>query len=144
MLYLLHEMVGQRIFRWKKMDVNLVGKPSLLCGRGSAQEQSMVFMRKVPKLLPSFIERDAWTKLNVAPAKIMQVSCYVTYWQIACKLRIINSTYTAGLAHINTHSQEFLHIFKNSYQFSRILLILIQILESYERYCNFLKEFSRN
>lgn len=43
-------------------------------------------MRKVPKLLPSFIERDAWTKLNVAPAKIMQVSCYVTYWQIACKL----------------------------------------------------------
>ncbi|XP_065067938.1 uncharacterized protein LOC135693396 [Rhopilema esculentum] len=29
-------------------------------------------MRKVPKLLPSFIECDAWTKLNVAPAKIMQ------------------------------------------------------------------------
>ncbi len=30
--------------------------------------------RRVPKLLPSYIERDAWTKLNVAPAKIMQVS----------------------------------------------------------------------
>eukprot|EP00112_Aurelia_sp_Birch-Aquarium-sp1_P024791 Seg7991.1 transcript_id=Seg7991.1/GoldUCD/mRNA.D3Y31 product="hypothetical protein" protein_id=Seg7991.1/GoldUCD/D3Y31 len=29
-------------------------------------------MRKVPKMLPSYIERDAWTKLNVAPAKIMQ------------------------------------------------------------------------
>lgn len=33
-------------------------------------------MRRIPKLLPSYIERDAWTKLNVAPAKIMQVlSC---------------------------------------------------------------------
>ena len=30
-------------------------------------------IRKVPKLQPSSIERDSWTKLNVAPAKIMQV-----------------------------------------------------------------------
>eukprot|EP00794_Sanderia_malayensis_P001123 gene1123-477_t len=29
-------------------------------------------MRMVPKLLPSYIQRDAWTKLNVAPAKIVQ------------------------------------------------------------------------
>ena len=35
-------------------------------------------MRRIPKLLPSYIERDAWTKLNVAPAKIMQVcSCII-------------------------------------------------------------------
>ena len=31
-------------------------------------------IRKVPKLQPSYIERDSWTKLNVAPAKIMQVN----------------------------------------------------------------------
>ena len=31
-------------------------------------------IRIVPGLLQSFIERDAWTKLNVKPAKIMQVS----------------------------------------------------------------------
>ena len=30
-------------------------------------------IRKIPKLQPSFIDRDSWTKLNVAPAKIMQV-----------------------------------------------------------------------
>lgn len=35
-------------------------------------------MRRIPKLLPSYIERDAWTKLNVAPAKIMQVLTVVT------------------------------------------------------------------
>lgn len=29
--------------------------------------------RRVPKLKRSYVERDAWTKLNVRPAKIMQV-----------------------------------------------------------------------
>lgn len=29
--------------------------------------------RMVPKLLQSYIDRDSWTKLNVKPAKIMQV-----------------------------------------------------------------------
>jgi hypothetical protein len=30
-------------------------------------------IRLVPGLVHSFIERDSWTKLNVKPAKIMQV-----------------------------------------------------------------------
>ena len=30
--------------------------------------------RMVPKLRESFVLRDSWTKLNVMPAKIMQVS----------------------------------------------------------------------
>lgn len=30
--------------------------------------------RKVPKLKYSYIVRDSWTRLNVLPAKIMQVS----------------------------------------------------------------------
>lgn len=30
--------------------------------------------REVPSLQESFIKRDAWTKLNVRPAKVMQVN----------------------------------------------------------------------
>lgn len=30
-------------------------------------------IRLVPGLVESYVERDAWTKLNVKPAKIMQV-----------------------------------------------------------------------
>lgn len=33
-------------------------------------------IRMVPRLIHSFIKRDPWTKLNVAPAKIMQVSLH--------------------------------------------------------------------
>ena len=29
--------------------------------------------RMVPRLRESYVLRDAWTKLNVAPAKVMQV-----------------------------------------------------------------------
>ena len=32
--------------------------------------------RMVPKLKESFIIRDSWTKLNVSPAKIMQVNMH--------------------------------------------------------------------
>ena len=31
-------------------------------------------MTRVPKLKQSYIIRDSWTRLNVAPAKIMQAS----------------------------------------------------------------------
>ena len=30
-------------------------------------------VRLVPQMIQAYIERDAWTKLNVKPAKIMQV-----------------------------------------------------------------------
>ena len=30
-------------------------------------------IRLVPKLVKAYVDRDAWTKLNVKPAKIMQV-----------------------------------------------------------------------
>ena len=33
--------------------------------------------RLIPDLILSYIERDAWTKLNVKPAKIMQVRTYI-------------------------------------------------------------------
>lgn len=34
-------------------------------------------IRLVPGLLESYIERDAWTKLNVKPAKILQVKTFL-------------------------------------------------------------------
>ena len=37
------------------------------------QRVSNGLTRMVPKMKESYIIRDAWTKLNVAPAKIMQV-----------------------------------------------------------------------
>ena len=36
-------------------------------------------IRLVPGLVKAYIERDAWTKLNVKPAKIMQV-CAVKHF----------------------------------------------------------------
>eukprot|EP00794_Sanderia_malayensis_P006654 gene6654-7400_t len=51
------------MFGWKA----IVGMWKRECSRVEAGA-----MRMVPKLLPSYIQRDAWTKLNVAPAKIVQ------------------------------------------------------------------------
>ena len=49
---------------------------------------SLGLTRMVPHLRESHIIRDAWTKLNVSPAKIMQVTgkflllcCYISYLQ---------------------------------------------------------------
>lgn len=38
--------------------------------------------RMVPKMKEAFIIRDSWTKLNVTPAKIMQVSSYYVKLQL--------------------------------------------------------------
>ena len=43
-----------------------------------------VQIRTVPNLIQAYIERDAWTKLNVKPAKIMQVFCIWSLPQITC------------------------------------------------------------
>ncbi len=37
------------------------------------ERRDMHHIRMVPELVKSYIERDAWTKLNVKPAKFMQV-----------------------------------------------------------------------
>ena len=39
-------------------------------------------VRLVPRLVKAYIDRDAWTKLNVKPAKIMQV--------MHCQIIIVN------------------------------------------------------
>ena len=38
------------------------------------ERRSNHLIRMVPRLIHSYIQRDPWTKLNVPPAKIMQVS----------------------------------------------------------------------
>ena len=38
--------------------------------------------RMVPRLRESYVLRDAWTKLNVAPAKVMQVSDIIEFYYI--------------------------------------------------------------
>lgn len=40
--------------------------------------------RLVPKLKFSYIVRDSWTRLNVLPAKIMQVCNYVKMQYVLC------------------------------------------------------------
>jgi hypothetical protein len=49
-------------------------------------------IRLVPGLLESYVERDAWTKLNVKPAKIMQVCAYWYCQNVAacaCQSRLL-------------------------------------------------------
>ena len=45
--------------------------------RRECTRRSMGRARMVPRLREAYILRDAWTKLNLSPAKIMQV--YATY-----------------------------------------------------------------
>ena len=40
--------------------------------------------RRVPGLKYAHIVQDSWTRLNVLPAKIMQVSCDNTLFNILC------------------------------------------------------------
>ena len=42
----------------------------------SGAKQNLI--RMVPRLKEVHAVRDSWTKLNVSPAKIMQVNCYLT------------------------------------------------------------------
>lgn len=59
-------------FGWKAI-VNMYERECQRVGHGNA--------RMVPKLREVHIIRDSWTKLNVSPAKIMQVrSIHVVYY----------------------------------------------------------------
>ncbi len=41
--------------------------------RREVERRNLGAARMVPRLRESYVLRDAWTKLNVAPAKVMQV-----------------------------------------------------------------------
>lgn len=57
--------MGGAEFGWKAiMDMH-----QQECGRRNEGKARMI-----PKLREAYVLRDAWTKLNVSPAKIMQVS----------------------------------------------------------------------
>lgn len=39
---------------------------------------------RVPKLKESYVQRDSWTRLNVLPSKVMQVSTCISVCACAC------------------------------------------------------------
>lgn len=55
---------GGASFGWKAIE-DMYARECTLRSSGAA--------RMIPKLKEAYILRDSWTKLNVAPAKIMQV-----------------------------------------------------------------------
>lgn len=69
---------GTKLF---KLDGTEFGWKSVIdmytreCARRAAGKARMV-----PRLRESYVMRDAWTKLNVAPAKIMQVHVCIHYF----------------------------------------------------------------
>lgn len=52
--------------------------------------------RMIPKLRETHIIRDSWTKLNVAPAKIMQVYIFHVVYMAQCSIHL----------HVNSVQQE--------------------------------------
>ncbi len=58
----------------KECYFKLAGTRSDRCGKENLIEQRKdLIMSEVPRLSERHINRDAWTRLNVLPAKIMQV-----------------------------------------------------------------------
>ncbi len=57
-------------------------------------------MCRVPGLKENFVYRDSWTRLNVKPAKIMQVCCKQSVY---CIKACINLVYT----HTHTHTRSW-------------------------------------
>ena len=60
-------------------DIMFGWKSVLKMFERECQRMSKGLTRMVPKLRESHIIQDAWTKLNVTPAKIMQVSNLVAH-----------------------------------------------------------------
>lgn len=60
-------------------DIMFGWKSVLKMFERECQRMSKGLTRMVPKLRESHIIRDVWTKLNVTPAKIMQVSNLVAH-----------------------------------------------------------------
>ncbi len=60
-------------------NVTFSWKPITLMYERECTQVSKVLTRMVPKLKEVHVIRDSWTKLNVTPAKIMQVWCTKMY-----------------------------------------------------------------
>ncbi len=69
-------------------------------------------MCRVPGLKENFVYRDSWTRLNVKPAKIMQVCCkqsnYVVYCIKAC-INLVLHMHTHARTHTHTHTHTYAH-----------------------------------
>ena len=70
---LLHNLMEQKLFRWKVFS--LAGRCSVICIRENVNAEGMCKDEvHILRLL------DSWTKLNVSPAKIMQVCMNFYVW----------------------------------------------------------------
>ena len=70
------------------------------------QRQEKGQTRMIPKLREAYILRDSWTKLNVAPGKIMQVCVCVCVCLVAC---VYLHAYVCVYVHL--HACVYLHAY---------------------------------
>ena len=72
---------GTKSFRHSK-DGDMIGWKAIIdMYARECQRREMGQARIVPKLRETYVLRDSWTKLNVLPAKIMQV---VIFFEMLC------------------------------------------------------------
>ena len=63
-------------------------------------------LARVPGLKESFVHRDSWTRLNVKPAKIMQVGPVLL---VALSLPLSHRRLTHTCTHTHSHSHMYTH-----------------------------------
>ena len=79
-----HKVVALKAFSTLLGVNSLAGKLLVICMQENAKEERM----EKQELREAFVLRDSWTKLNVLPAKIIQVS--TKFVQLHCANLIIS------------------------------------------------------
>ena len=70
----LHPRLEEQECSRMRLELHLDGRQLWTCTKGNARGIKVVMhARMIPRLREIHIIRDSWTKLNVTPAKIMQV-----------------------------------------------------------------------
>ncbi len=65
-------------------------------------------MFEVPRLLERHMDRDVWTKLNVLPAKIMQVTyLYILFRRRNLKCTLVHTTFYSQQDHVLSEIQQY-------------------------------------
>ncbi len=65
-------------------------------------------MCEVPRLLERHVDRDAWTKLNVLPAKIMQVTyLYIFFIRHNLKCTLVHTTFYSQQDRVLSEIQQY-------------------------------------
>ena len=64
-------------------DINFGWQTIIDMYRREVERRQSGAARMVPRLREAYVNRDSWTKLNVAPAKVMQVLTLVTWYNVS-------------------------------------------------------------